>query len=65
MINELVQPNTVIASHANEEATRNGEVLPGTRTAAFIEATAVPVYVPLSGLTMAFDGDGRCVEGCS
>ena len=65
VINELVQPNTVIASHANEEATRNGAVLPGTRTAAFIEATAVPVYVPLSGLTMAFDGDGRCVEGCS
>lgn len=65
VINELVQPNAVIASHANEEATRNGEVLPGTRTAAFIEATGVPVHVPLSGLTMAFDGDGRCVEGCS
>ena len=64
MINELVKPNAVIPSHANEAATEGGEVLPDTRTAAFIAASSVPVHVPLSGRTMAFDGDGHCVEGC-
>ncbi len=64
VINELVRPVSVIASHANEEATKDGKVLPDTRTATFIEATKVPVYVPLSGKTMAFDGLGKCVEGC-
>jgi L-ascorbate metabolism protein UlaG (beta-lactamase superfamily) len=64
VINELVQPTSVIASHANEEATRNGQVLPGTRTEAFIEAVTVPVHLPLSGRTMTFNGEGACVEGC-
>jgi L-ascorbate metabolism protein UlaG (beta-lactamase superfamily) len=64
VINELVQPKAVIASHANEAATQDGKVLPGTKTAAFIEATEVPVHVPLSGMTMAFDGDANCVAGC-
>ena len=64
VINELIRPRAVIASHANEEATREGKVLPGTRTEAFIKASEVPVYVPLSGRTMAFDGKGRCVAGC-
>lgn len=64
VINELVRPVSVIASHANEEATRDGKVLPGTRTETFIAATGVPVHVPLSGVTMSFDGSGVCVEGC-
>ncbi len=64
VINELVKPVSVIASHANEEATRDGEVLPGTRTETFIKATNVPVHVPLSGVTMSFDGSGVCVDGC-
>ncbi len=64
VINELVQPKAVIASHANEAATQGGKVLPGTKTAAFIEATEVPVHVPLSGMTMEFDGDANCVAGC-
>ena len=64
VINELVQPASVIASHANEEATRDGAVLPDTRTAAFIAASNVPVHVPLSGRTMGFDAAGLCVEGC-
>jgi hypothetical protein len=54
----------VIASHANEAATVGGEVQPGTKTATFIEAVSVPVHVPLSGRTMAFDGDATCVSGC-
>ena len=64
VINEMVQPTEVIPSHANEPATENGEVRAGTKTEAFIEATNVPVRVPLSGRTMAFDDSGSCVAGC-
>jgi L-ascorbate metabolism protein UlaG (beta-lactamase superfamily) len=64
VINTLVQPNAVIASHANEVATKDGKVIAGTKTEAFIKATKVPVYVPLSGRTMAFDSSGKCVSGC-
>lgn len=64
VINDLVQPASVIASHANEPATEGGKVRDGTRTATFIEASDVPVHVPLSGKTMAFDEAGKCVEGC-
>ncbi|USG62599.1 MBL fold metallo-hydrolase [Sneathiella marina] len=64
VINELVKPNSVIASHANEEATRDGKVLPGTRTEAFQKAVKVPVHIPLSGAVMEFDSSGICVAGC-
>ena len=64
VINDLVRPNSVIASHANEVATQGGKVRPGTRTETFIKATRVPVHIPLSGKTMEFDGAGRCVSGC-
>jgi L-ascorbate metabolism protein UlaG (beta-lactamase superfamily) len=64
VINELVQPKAVIASHANEAATQNGEVQPGTKTATFLDAVNVPVHVPLSGRTMEFDGEAGCVSGC-
>ncbi|WP_148861084.1 MBL fold metallo-hydrolase [Marinobacter fonticola] len=64
VINDLVQPTSVIASHANEPATEGGKVREGTRTASFIEATEVPVHVPLSGRTLSFNASGKCVEGC-
>ena len=64
VINELVKPNSVIASHANEVATRNGNVLPGTRSEMFVKAVNVQVHMPLSGRTMEFNGSGRCVAGC-
>ena len=32
VVNDLVQPASIIASHANEEATMAGTLLPGTRT---------------------------------
>src|SRR5215472_8130324 len=35
VINELVKPNAVIASHANEAATKDGKSLPNTKTATF------------------------------
>lgn len=64
VINELVKPNSVIASHANEVATKGGKVIAGTKTETFIKATNVPVHLPLSGRTMEFDGQGNCVAGC-
>jgi L-ascorbate metabolism protein UlaG (beta-lactamase superfamily) len=64
VINELVKPNSVIASHANEVATKDGTVLPGTKTETFRKAAKVPVHIPLSGKTMEFDGSGKCVAGC-
>ena len=64
VINQLVKPNAVIASHANEEATKDGKVLAGTRTEKFIKAVKVPLQIPLSGKTMAFDASGNCTAGC-
>ena len=64
VINELIKPNAVIASHANEAATKSGKVISGTRTDTFIRATDVPVYLPLSGKTMTFNRDAGCVSGC-
>lgn len=64
VVNDLVKPNAVVPSHANEAATKQGKVIAGTRTARFIEASRVPVHVPLSGRTMEFDSTGRCVGGC-
>lgn len=64
VINELVKPVAVIASHANEAATQNGKLVSGTRTEAFRNAVKVPVFVPLSGKTMSFDQSGKCVQGC-
>ena len=64
VVNDLVRPKSVIASHANEPATINGKLTPNSRTAAFMKAAKVPVHVPLSGRTMQFDGSGTCVSGC-
>jgi L-ascorbate metabolism protein UlaG (beta-lactamase superfamily) len=64
VINELVKPNAVIPSHANEVATKGGKVIPGTKTDRFVKAVKVPVHVPLSGKTMEFDASAKCVAGC-
>ena len=64
VINKLVQPAAVIASHANEEATSGGKVRAGTKTETFMKAVKVPVHIPLSGRTMSFDAAAKCVEGC-
>lgn len=64
VVNELIKPKSVIASHANEAATQDGQVRLGTRTETFIQASRMPVHVPLSGVTMAFDRKGRCAWGC-
>ncbi len=64
VINDLVKPTAVIASHANETATKDGKVIAGTKTARFVAATKVPVHIPLSERTMSFDSNGKCTAGC-
>jgi L-ascorbate metabolism protein UlaG (beta-lactamase superfamily) len=64
VINELVKPASVIASHANEVGTVDGKPRPGSKTEAFVKAAKVPVHVPLSGKTMEFDAAGKCMAGC-
>ncbi|MGJ7498184.1 MBL fold metallo-hydrolase [Variovorax sp. RT4R15] len=64
VINELVKPASVIASHANEVGTINGKVRPGSKTEAFVKAVKVPVHIPRSGVAMGFDAAGACVSGC-
>jgi len=65
VINDLVKPASVIASHANEVGTVDGKVRAGSKTEAFMKAVKVPVHVPLSGKTMEFDADGKCTAGCA
>ena len=56
----------MIATHVNEGATTGGKVRPASRTATFMGMVkGRPVYLALSGKTMEFDGDGKCVAGCS
>ena len=64
VINELVKPASVIASHVNEVATKGGKVLPGTKTETFLKAVKVPAHLPLSGKMMEFDSGGKCAAGC-
>ena len=54
----------MIASQANELATEGGKVIAGTKTEAFMNASGVPVHLPLSGRTMEFDSADNCVAGC-
>ena len=64
VINDLVKPAAVIASHANEVGTVAGKLRPGSKTETFVKAVKVPVHIPLSGKTMEFDAAARCTAGC-
>jgi L-ascorbate metabolism protein UlaG (beta-lactamase superfamily) len=64
VVNELIGPVSVIVSHANEVATKEGKVIEGTRTALFLQSVNVEAHIPLSGKTMSFDGQGLCKVGC-
>ena len=64
VVNNLIKPNSVIASHANQPSTRNGKVIAGTRIDSFSKLSKMPVHVPLSGRTMSFDSSGKCTSGC-
>jgi len=74
-ITSLIRPVSVIPSHAQEVATTGGTVIAGTRTDRFINLVApsfgrqngrhnLSVFLPLSGVTMEFDRQGRCQTGC-
>ncbi|TFF27330.1 MBL fold metallo-hydrolase [Jiella endophytica] len=64
VIDEIIKPASVIPSHANEEATKGGEVVSGSKTEAFMQAVKAKAYLPLSGRTMTFDQGGACTDGC-
>ncbi len=63
-INELLQPESVILTHPNEPVTEGGTLRPASRTAAFIKLLKPPTHLAISGRTMEFDGQGRCIGGC-
>ena len=65
VVNDLINPTSVIASHANEQATEAGQLIAGTKTEQFIKATNVPVFIPRSGITMSFASNGKCLSGCN
>lgn len=64
VVNEMVKAKAVIPSHANQASTKNGKIVEGTRTAKFMAAVKMPAHLPLSGRTMAFNGDAVCRWGC-
>jgi L-ascorbate metabolism protein UlaG (beta-lactamase superfamily) len=64
VVNELIKPNSIIASHANQPSTQNGKVIAGTRVDRFSKLSKMPVHVPLSGRTMSFNSSGKCTSGC-
>ncbi len=64
-VNDLIKPRSVIPSHANEEATIGSVVQGGTQTERFIDMLDAKIFahVPLSGVTMEFNRQGKCVAG--
>jgi L-ascorbate metabolism protein UlaG (beta-lactamase superfamily) len=64
VVNDLVKPAAVIATHVNEVGTVMGKVRPGSKTEAFIKAAKMPVHIPLSGKTMEFDANAKCTAAC-
>jgi L-ascorbate metabolism protein UlaG (beta-lactamase superfamily) len=65
IVKHLVRPTTVLPSHVGERATSGGKLLANTWTERFA-ILALPftdVVLPLSDVTLTFDGNGRCI-GC-
>lgn len=63
-MNDLVQPASIILTHANEAVTEGSKLRPASHTAKFIRQLKAPAYLALSERTMEFDGKGKCVAGC-
>jgi L-ascorbate metabolism protein UlaG (beta-lactamase superfamily) len=64
-INDLVKPASVILTHPNEAVTEGGKLRPASRTAAVIkELKSATPHLAISGRTMEFDGNGKCVAAC-
>ena len=63
-MNELVRPASVILTHPNEAVTEGGKLRLTSRTAALIKQLRPTPHLAISGRTMEFDGNGKCVAGC-
>jgi L-ascorbate metabolism protein UlaG (beta-lactamase superfamily) len=63
-MNELVRPASVILTHVNEAATEGGKLRAASRTAALIKQLKPAPHLAISGRTMEFDGNGKCVARC-
>jgi L-ascorbate metabolism protein UlaG (beta-lactamase superfamily) len=61
----LVRPTTVMPSHVGEQATSGGKLLGNTWTERFMRNVRdyTNVVLPVSDVTLSFDGEGRCI-GC-
>ena len=66
VVQHLVRPTTVMPSHVGEQATSGGRLQGNTRTELFARYAKAftEVVLPVSDVTLAFDGNGRCV-GCA
>lgn len=66
VVQHLIRPITVMPSHVGEQATSGGRLQGGTRTELFARYAKAftDVVLPVSDVTLAFDGNGRCV-GCA
>lgn len=66
IVQHLIRPTTVMPSHVGEQATSGGTVRANTRTELFMRYAKAfaEIVLPVSDVTLAFDGDGRCV-GCA
>jgi len=65
VIQNMVRPTTVMPSHVGEQATSGGTLRANTRTERFVRSARsfAEVVLPVSDVTLAFDGEGRCI-GC-
>lgn len=64
-MNKLIEPTSLIASHANQPSNSGGKIIKGTRVDNFVKMSTMPVYLPLSGVTMSFDGEGSVRKGAN
>jgi L-ascorbate metabolism protein UlaG (beta-lactamase superfamily) len=66
VIKDMVRPTTVLPSHVGEQATSGGVLRGNTRTEQFVRSVRpfAEVVLPVSDVTLTFDGEGRCI-GCS
>jgi L-ascorbate metabolism protein UlaG (beta-lactamase superfamily) len=64
-IGHLVRPTTVMPSHVGEQATSGGALRANTGVDRFVRDVreVTTVVLPVSDVTLAFDGEGRCT-GC-
>ena len=65
VVQHLIRPTTVMPSHVGEQATSGGRLQGNTRTELFARYAKAftEIVLPISDVTFAFDGNGRCI-GC-